>query len=1193
MYVVRVRDSVEERGTCGYKIRKLLQSWQLLFPPNLMSSSSSSRATRLQALVGDENGIMKHLYIPNVFAKPPVKPDRYRPPVAEPGEPKASIDPVAKAKKDDEFARYKEIMNNMKPKVTAMHGVQGLSRLNGVDVLGASHEDGTLLMGRHNGVVQRWSLPKTTRGGNESVGGTPLLTAKLQDFVMSDDRSNPEIKTRRQPGLNMVGICPGPSSGTVVTCSALGRLRVSNLNSDDTSTISSVSVGENIRRMRGFGTRPTIVAMGGREVDLKIYDLVQGDYSFRAKNVPHDWLDMRVPVWANDLQFLPGHSGSGGSTDATHQDMSSSNCPILGVATGYGQVRLYDSRASQRPVCDINVGDLTDGSERDGRRPLTSLCGSLDGRSVVCGNTAGLVCSVDLRTSKVVGMYKGFSGSCRSLVQHPDEPLLLSVSIDRHVRIHHTKTRRLLHRIYAKQRLTSLLLLGVGESGSGEPTGSGEEEESDEDEEMEEPDEMWDMLKGREKRDNGETERDESEGGGRLSGNKRSRGGGVKGDTDLGEGEEEDEEEEEEVGESPIGRKSKKRERSSSSSSSSTSSSSTSSSSTSSSSPLQPSHFTEEGRAMLKEQLASKDRPYGTCVITPLCEVEHMLNVHTEAKENLNATFKETDLFKLYQTDSDLATMEDTHPEVAKRMPSILALRDALYTPEFRSFVADITGVDDLTDRVDCSINAYGRGCHLMTHDDVIGTRRVSYIIYFADPDPAWEVKDGGLLELYPLAAEEESGEKQSSKKSSKKSSKRNMLTGIPSVGPTACLLPSFNTMAMFVVQPGRSYHAVQEVRTDKRPRLSIQGWFHGPTPLEGSDMASLSQIMTRGLRDKSLSQPLVEQRLTTTTSSSTKQEKLDLAYLRQYLNPLYLKESTIQQINEEFCENSSIQLGKFLREDLADRATKLMRSCDEVFFEETKRTESELLPRYEETFMKSSGDSSRNQWSVRGPPHMQRYCCMRENNEESSGEKTKSEKKKKKKSSKRKRKADELTSILSSVRKEILRSSAFGRLLKRMTSLNPKSVDVECRRFRPGMDYTLAHYGMLTRVSQLDATLCLVDDREDDMSDQVWQSGDVGGFQCYIVADEEEGTEAAEVYQAKSTEEEDQLLSIPPANNTLSLVLRDGGIMQFVKYVSAFAPGSRWDVAAIYDLEEDTDSSESSPASSASSASSSADDSD
>jgi hypothetical protein len=117
----------------------------------------------------------------------------------------------------------------------------------------------------------------------------------------------------------------------------------------------------------------------------------------------------------------------------------------------------------------------------------------------------------------------------------------------------------------------------------------------------------------------------------------------------------------------------------------------------------------------------------------------------------------------------------------------------------------------------------------------------------------------------------------------------------------------------------------------------------------------------------------------------------------------------------------------------------------------------------------------------------------------------------------------------------------------------------------------------VLSSASSASLLLCcfffVAKDRQDDMSDQVWDSGDVGGFQCYIVADEEGGTEAAEVYQAKSTEEEDQLLSIPPANNTLSLVMRDGGIMQFVKYVSAFAPGSRWDLAAVYDLEDSGDS--------------------
>ena len=42
-------------------------------------------------------------------------------------------------------------------------------------------------------------------------------------------------------------------------------------------------------------------------------------------------------------------------------------------------------------------------------------------------------------------------------------------------------------------------------------------------------------------------------------------------------------------------------------------------------------------------------------------------------------------------------------------------------------------------------------GCHLLCHDDVIGTRRVSYIIYLTDPDDEWRDEDGGALELYPI----------------------------------------------------------------------------------------------------------------------------------------------------------------------------------------------------------------------------------------------------------------------------------------------------------------------------------------------------------------------------------------------------------------------------------------------------------
>ncbi len=37
------------------------------------------------------------------------------------------------------------------------------------------------------------------------------------------------------------------------------------------------------------------------------------------------------------------------------------------------------------------------------------------------------------------------------------------------------------------------------------------------------------------------------------------------------------------------------------------------------------------------------------------------------------------------------------------------------------------------------------QGGHLLCHDDVIGTRRVSYIVYLTDPDEKWTDADGGM----------------------------------------------------------------------------------------------------------------------------------------------------------------------------------------------------------------------------------------------------------------------------------------------------------------------------------------------------------------------------------------------------------------------------------------------------------------
>jgi Rps23 Pro-64 3,4-dihydroxylase Tpa1-like proline 4-hydroxylase len=157
----------------------------------------------------------------------------------------------------------------------------------------------------------------------------------------------------------------------------------------------------------------------------------------------------------------------------------------------------------------------------------------------------------------------------------------------------------------------------------------------------------------------------------------------------------------------------------------------------------------------------------------------------------LQRTFKETDLFKLFQT-GDLANLDAANVEHAKALPAMIKLRAALYSDAFRSFVRSVTGCAPLTAKQDMSCNVYRRGGHLLCHDDVIGTRCVSYILYLSRPHKQWKPSLGGALELYTVSAK----------------------TGAVRPAPVRTLAPEFGTLVFFTVQPGVSYHAVQEVRT-------------------------------------------------------------------------------------------------------------------------------------------------------------------------------------------------------------------------------------------------------------------------------------------------------------------------------------------------------------------------------------------
>lgn len=64
---------------------------------------------------------------------------------------------------------------------------------------------------------------------------------------------------------------------------------------------------------------------------------------------------------------------------------------------------------------------------------------------------------------------------------------------------------------------------------------------------------------------------------------------------------------------------------------------------------------------------------------------------------------------------------------------------------------------------------------------------------------------------------------------------------------------------------------------------------------------------------------------------------------------------------------------------------------------------------------------------------------------------------------------------------------------------------------------------------------------------------------------------------RAKAADDDSGLLQVSPSFNTLNIVLRDPGVMKFVKYLSASAPGSRFDISNEWQVEvpEGSDSDE------------------
>ncbi|KAF2460014.1 Oxoglutarate and iron-dependent oxygenase degradation C-term-domain-containing protein [Lineolata rhizophorae] len=536
------------------------------------------------------------------------------------------------------------------------------------------------------------------------------------------------------------------------------------------------------------------------------------------------------------------------------------------------------------------------------------------------------------------------------------------------------------------------------------------------------------------------------------------------------------------------------------------------------------------------------------------------------------------------------------------------------------------------------AINVYTPGCHLLCHDDVIGSRRVSYILYLTDPDKPWRAEWGGALRLYPTETMGEGEER--------------ALVPLPDF--SVVIPPAWNQLSFFAVQPGESFHDVEEVyaRGEGEPgedvdggrvRMAISGWFH--IPQEGEEgyepgaeeklaaRSSLSQL--EGKADQyDLPQPRWREydggaqedgyekgkaKLEEVGQQAELSED-DLQFLLRFMTPHYLTPDTVEELSELFADESSLRLSNLL-------SPKFSAHLREFVEEAEKNSE---IPS-----SKADGLTGKAR-----PPHKHRFLYRHAADESPE-------------------QADAQTPY-DALLDTFLPSTAFKKWLSLATGLTLSRSNVLARRFRRGLDYTLAT-SYDEPEPQLEICLAITpskgwgeEENEDEEAedDETSEDGDtiehdkangrasradepprgkkapwngtengdaqkgstaaapaaapatetdgVGGYEVYMAGDDDDDEEDAangrEVTGDRSTgagqrrrradpavyrsgggaEDEDGVLfSMAPSWNNMSIVLRDTGVLRFVKYVSRAARGDRWDVVGDFGVVPEEDEAE------------------
>ncbi|XP_055614004.1 prolyl 3-hydroxylase sudestada1, partial [Uranotaenia lowii] len=290
-----------------------------------------------------------------------------------------------------------------------------------------------------------------------------------------------------------------------------------------------------------------------------------------------------------------------------------------------------------------------------------------------------------------------------------------------------------------------------------------------------------------------------------------------------------------------------------------------------------------------KDNFLLKNEPFQLAVLQKFLHEDEQEALVTKALEqefsDMEWKRKQMDLYEFYQT-TDLCAVQK------KYLSAFYKNLNERVLP----MMMELTGME-LT-HISASCSMYNSGDYLLVHDDLLTDRKIAFVFYLSpwDGHRKWSAEHGGALELFKAD--------------------QNMLPVFPVVDK---IYPRNNQFVFFKVCE-KSFHQVSEVTTFEYPRLTINGWFHGPVDQRLPQHCSI---------------------IVDTHYFAPQPDKVDLS---EWINNVYLIDEVKHNIQKKVEMFSEVSLEEFI--------------SPEIF----------------SVMLESICSSKDLRWTIKGPAHLRKY---------------------------------------------------------------------------------------------------------------------------------------------------------------------------------------------------------------------------